>query len=99
MQKDTITLTRKALVMSSNPDFPYIGVGYTDGVLELFSLYNPAKITSMTTFQLTTTPINSIYFTEISRNIVAADTNAGQFFILEVGINSAFLNIENIAVF
>lgn len=84
--KHTIRLKRTALVINSNPDFPYIAVGYTDGLLELFSLYTPEKITAMTRFQLTTHPINSISFTEISRNIVAADTNTGQFFVIEVQI-------------
>lgn len=61
-----------------------MGVGYSNGVLELFSLYTPEKITSMVTFWLTRNAINSVYFTEISKLIVAADTLNGQFFIIEV---------------
>ncbi|XP_031334791.1 cilia- and flagella-associated protein 43 isoform X2 [Photinus pyralis] len=81
--KDMMVLTQKALAIKENPEYPYIGVGYSNGVLELFSLYDPSNITSMTKFNLSKNPLNSIYFTELSKLIVAADTISGEFFILE----------------
>lgn len=84
-QRFGVKVERNALVLESNPDFPYIGVGYDDGVLELFSVNEPEGIQSLVTFQLTRNPINSLHFTEISRTIVAADLRVGQFFIIEVG--------------
>ncbi|KAK5649933.1 hypothetical protein RI129_000962 [Pyrocoelia pectoralis] len=81
--KDVIILTQKALAIKENPEYPYIGVGYSNGVLELFSVYDPNHITSMTKFNLSKNPLNSIYFTEMSKLIVVADTISGEFFILE----------------
>lgn len=81
-----VQLKKTALALASNPEYPYVGIGYADGMLELFSLYNVENITSMVTFRLTNNSINSVYFTEISKLIVAADTLNGQFFIIEVKI-------------
>lgn len=83
-QKSSIKLGSRALALKSNPEYPYVAVGYDDGMMEWFSVYNPMQIKSMVTFQLTRNPINSIYFTQISKIIVAANLHIGQFFILEV---------------
>ncbi|KAK4881574.1 hypothetical protein RN001_004893 [Aquatica leii] len=91
-RQDVIELTGKAISIKENPDYPYVGVGYSHGVLELLSLYDPKHITSMTTFNLSKNPLNSIYFTEFSKLIIAADTISGEFFILE-GIPGTKINI------
>lgn len=85
-QNDHVELVGHASALAGNPEYPYVAVGYSNGVLELFSLYKPDAIKSMVTFRLTRNEINSVYFTEISKLIVAADVNNGQFFIIEVTV-------------
>lgn len=75
------------MILASNPEYPYVAIGYSHGVLELFSLYKPEEITSLVTFKLTRNAINSVYFTEVTKLIVAADTLNGQFFIIEVKLD------------
>ncbi|KAK9882218.1 hypothetical protein WA026_019732 [Henosepilachna vigintioctopunctata] len=72
-----------ALTMAGNPEFPYIGIGYINGILELVSIYDPLNPTTMVNFTLTTNQISSVYFSEFGRVLVAADVAFGEFFILE----------------
>ncbi|KAF5280666.1 hypothetical protein FQA39_LY05314 [Lamprigera yunnana] len=78
-----IVLSDNPLAIKENPEYPYIGIAYEHGVLELFSLYNPKEITSMTKFNLSKNSLNSVYFTDFGKVIIAASTIFGEFFILE----------------
>lgn len=77
-------LDGKALCIKENPEFPYVAVGYSHGLLDLISVFDADKLTKIASFQLTRNPLSSIYFTEIGRFIVTADMDVGQFFIIEV---------------
>lgn len=78
-------LQEKALCLKENPEYPYIGISFENGVLSLVSVYDLNKLTFLTSFHLTKNPLNSIYFTEIGKLIVTADLFHGQFFVIEVG--------------
>ncbi|KAL3280262.1 hypothetical protein HHI36_017757 [Cryptolaemus montrouzieri] len=72
-----------ALTIAGNLEFPYIGIGYINGILELLSIYDPFNPVTMTSFNLTTNRISSVYFSEFGRVLVAADLAVGEFFVLE----------------
>ncbi|XP_044762202.1 cilia- and flagella-associated protein 43 [Coccinella septempunctata] len=72
-----------ALTIAGNPEFPYIGIGYINGILELLSIYDSSKLATMAHFNLTTNQISSVYFSEFGRVMVAADIAVGEFFVLE----------------
>lgn len=84
LQKASKQLKHKVLAIKENPEYPYVGVAYNNGVLELLSLHNPKVINLMTTFNLSKNPLNSIYFTNVGKLMIAADTVLGEFFIIEV---------------
>lgn len=87
-------LKDKALCLKENPEYPYVGVSFQNGVLSLISVYDPDKLTFMTSFHLTKNPLSSIYFTEIGKMIVVADLTIGQFFIIEVKVYLFFATCD-----
>lgn len=77
--------------IAENPDFPYVAVGYDNGVLELISAYNPEKITVMASFNLTNNPIKTVKFFEQGRIIIAGFLDIGEFFLIEVWLKNTLL--------
>ncbi|XP_045460970.1 cilia- and flagella-associated protein 43 [Harmonia axyridis] len=82
-----------ALTIAGNPEFPYIGIGYINGILELLSIYDPSKPVTMAHFNLTTNQISNVYFSEFGRVLVAADVAVGEFFVLE-GIPGGHIQVK-----
>ncbi|KAJ8982465.1 hypothetical protein NQ317_000423 [Molorchus minor] len=78
-----LQLKGKALAIAENPEFPYVAVGYSNGVLELISAYKPAKLSLMASFNLTSNPISSLQFFEQGRVLVTGYLDVGEFFLIE----------------
>ncbi|CAH0558874.1 unnamed protein product, partial [Brassicogethes aeneus] len=77
-------LENNPISLGSNPEFPYVAVGYDDGILELISAYKKKELKQMAMFRLTKNPISNIYFCTYGKIIVAGNLEVGEFFILEV---------------
>ncbi|CAH1176208.1 unnamed protein product [Phaedon cochleariae] len=76
-------LQRDALSVTANPNFPYLAVGYSDGNIDLVSVYNHEKLSVMTSFHLCSNPMQRLRFFEEGRILVATFLYEGDFFIIE----------------
>lgn len=74
------------LAIAENPEFPYVAIGYDNGLLELISVFNPEKLAVMASFNLTSNPIGTVKFFEQGRVIVTGFLDVGEFFLIEVAI-------------
>ncbi|KAG5881166.1 hypothetical protein JTB14_024580 [Gonioctena quinquepunctata] len=79
----TYELPRKAVTVTENPEFPYLAIGYENGLVELISAYNHEKLSFMTSFHLSSNAIKKIEFFEEGRILVAGALDVGEIFIIE----------------
>ncbi|XP_050507763.1 cilia- and flagella-associated protein 43 isoform X1 [Diabrotica virgifera virgifera] len=82
-QMSGMTLKSAATTIDANPVYPYLAVSFQNGLVELVSIYNPLKLTSMCNFHLSEKPIDKIRFFEHGQILVTADHKTGDIFIIE----------------